>query len=434
MTDKKKIAFYGILSSGHLNLCSAVASTLLNLYPSEIDVYFFVDQNWAEKLSKVDSRFKFETFEYKNEDEKNFFAKFISQLEPLLSLSNLEKVKMIFNMSLDNIDSFIEKDKDVSKLIKKLKPDFILCDFLSHMPSVVGSKIPYSFIISAHPSVLDIEGFPYFGLDCGIDEKERIKAERLELTEVFEATKKCYEKVYKDQNLKYDKDIPIYCPRSDNLSIYSYPKELDYFDDGIREKYKLLQVDAPIVPSRIPPSFELPEEFSKLPGKIIYVSLGSLFSLYHTKLQKLIDVLATLPYKYIVSKGPAGEKINFPDNRFIGENFVNQLAVLQVVDMMIAHGGNNTFTECFYFGVPSIIFPVMADQVNNAKRIEETGFGFQMNLLSYTDEELKDKIEKVLNNDTLIEKTKKVGQRIRKENSLEVSVKKFYETFTQKFN
>uniref|UniRef100_A0AAN0N794 UDP-glycosyltransferase n=1 Tax=Polyphagotarsonemus latus TaxID=1204166 RepID=A0AAN0N794_9ACAR len=433
MSVKKKIAFYGILSSGHLNLCSAVASTLLNLYSSEIDVYFFVDQNWAEKLSKVDSRFKFETFEYKNEEQKNYVAKFIEMMEPTLALPNIEKLKAFLNLTIakDNGEKTI--DDEIFLLIKKLKPDYLLCDRLSHMASVVASKIPYSFIISCNPLLLDIEGFPYFGLDCGIDEKERIKSEREKLNEVFEKAKKNHFENYEKKNISFNKDIPVHSPRSDNLSIYSYPKELDYFDDGIREKYKLLQVDAPIVPSRIPPPFELPEEFSKLPGKIIYVSLGSLFSLYHTKLQKLIDVLATLPYKYIVSKGPAGEKINFPDNRFIGENFVNQLAVLQVVDMMIAHGGNNTFTECFYFGVPSIIFPVMCDQVNNAKRIEETGFGFQLNLMSYTQKELKEKIEKVLTDDALIQKTKKVGERIRKENSLEASVKKFYEIFKKSF-
>ena len=58
-----------------------------------------------------------------------------------------------------------------------------------------------------------------------------------------------------------------------------------------------------------------------------------------------------------------GHDLKFPSNKFIGENYVDQLAVLQVVDGMIAHGGNNTFCETMYFGVPSIIMPIIADQV-----------------------------------------------------------------------
>ena len=57
--------------------------------------------------------------------------------------------------------------------------------------------------------------------------------------------------------------------------------------------------------------------------------------------------------------------------------------VLQVVDAMIAHGGNNTLGECFYFGVPLIVAPVVGDQIANAKRIEETGFGFAIDIINF---------------------------------------------------
>ena len=63
------------------------------------------------------------------------------------------------------------------------------------------------------------------------------------------------------------------------------------------------QIDTPIYPERIPKPFELPDEFAKLPGKIIYVSLGSLFSTYVGKIQKIVNALDKLPHKFIVSKG-----------------------------------------------------------------------------------------------------------------------------------
>uniref|UniRef100_A0AAN0LM54 UDP-glycosyltransferase n=1 Tax=Polyphagotarsonemus latus TaxID=1204166 RepID=A0AAN0LM54_9ACAR len=428
MSEKKKIAFYAFLSSGHINFCSAIASTLLNNYPDKIEVYFFTDSSWAEKIAKIDSRYKFEIYEYEKKEQKDFINNLVSRIEPLLLLPNIDKIKELFKSFKQNADYFYYIDEEVSKLIKKLKPDFLLCDMLSHLPAMAECKIPYSFIISTNPLVLDVEDLPLLGLEYGTDEKQKIKAARTELKEMRQNTIKNLEEIFTKRNVIYDYKYPLNVPRSDYLTFYTYPKELDYFDDEFRKEYKILQVDSPIVSSRLPKPFELPDQFAKLPGKIIYVSLGSLFSLYHVKLQKLIDALSELPYKYIVSKGPFGDKLKFPNDCFIGENFVDQLAVLQVVDMMIAHGGNNTFTECFYFGVPALIFPVMGDQINNAKRIEETGFGYQMDLMNYTVEELKDKIEKIFSDESLIKKIKKVGERIRKENSLEKAVKTFYES------
>ena len=91
----------------------------------------------------------------------------------------------------------------------------------------------------------------------------------------------------------------------------------------------------------VPEPFKLPESFSRLPGKTVYVSLGSLFSAYVEKLQRLVDTLNEIPnLKFVVSKGVFGEKLKLPDNgRFCGDNWLPQLAVLQSVDAAIVHGG-----------------------------------------------------------------------------------------------
>lgn len=49
-------------------------------------------------------------------------------------------------------------------------------------------------------------------------------------------------------------------------------------------------------------------------------------------------------------------------------------------------------------------------------RVEETGFGFQLDLLTYTEEELISAVEKALNNEESRKKVKKAGQRIQQEN------------------
>uniref|UniRef100_A0AAN0LVW8 UDP-glycosyltransferase n=1 Tax=Polyphagotarsonemus latus TaxID=1204166 RepID=A0AAN0LVW8_9ACAR len=429
--EKKKLVFYSILSSGHLNVCSAVGTALLNKFADDVEVYFIAEKVWAEKLKKIDQRFKIGLIDLSSEEDR--IIDVVKDTEKSLNLSHIDSIKFLFEkFFMSDVERLFETDKKSGEQIKKIKPDFILCDQILQLPAMLEHNIPYGFIISTNIAGLKIDGFPYIGSDAGIDEKEKIRKFKEDFLCVETKLIKFLNDLFEKRNVKFNKNLPINLPRSDILSIYNYPKELDYFDDELRKTYKLWQIDSPIVPSRIPAPYQLSEEFVKLPGKIIYVSLGSLFSCFDSKIQKLLDTLAELPYKYIVSKGPNGDKIKFPNDRFIGENFVDQLAVLQVADMMIAHGGNNTFTECFYFGVPAVILPVAADQINNAKRIEETGFGYQLSLMNYTQKDLKEKIEAVLNDESLKEKYKIISERIKKENKLDIVVSKLMDYMINK--
>lgn len=68
---------------------------------------------------------------------------------------------------------------------------------------------------------------------------------------------------------------------------------------------------------------------------------------------KMLRILAKIPHRFIVSKGMIGHEYNdlMADN-MAGENYLNQNAVLRSVQIIISHGGNNTLTESFNFGVP----------------------------------------------------------------------------------
>ena len=63
---------------------------------------------------------------------------------------------------------------------------------------------------------------------------------------------------------------------------------------------------------------------------------------------------------------------------------------------VIHHGGNNSFTECLYFGKPAIIMPYVWDGHDNATRVQETGHGFKLDRYNWTEEELQQKIMTML--------------------------------------
>ena len=58
-----------------------------------------------------------------------------------------------------------------------------------------------------------------------------------------------------------------------------------------------------MISQRITAPFKLPKSFDELEGPIIYVSLGSLFSAYYEKIQRMCNILNKFPAKFIVSKG-----------------------------------------------------------------------------------------------------------------------------------
>ena len=127
-------------------------------------------------------------------------------------------------------------------------------------------------------------------------------------------------------------------------------------------------------------------------------------------MKKLINYLADLPHRFIVAKGMHGDQYDLPDNCW-GENFVPQTAVLKVVDLAIIHGGNNSLCESFYFGKPMIVMPVFADQLDNAQRVHEKGFGIRLNPFTCSKQQLFDAIEKLINDQELNEKIKSISKR-----------------------
>lgn len=241
------------------------------------------------------------------------------------------------------------------------------------------------------------------GCDARVDEKEKIQQFDDRLAEVRVKTREVMGQLYEKRQAKLP-SVPIEQPISERFNIFVYPQELgkalpivlsenlpppvtsrppissdncnlstefssspDYYrkDEELKSRYQLWQVDSPLSESRVPKPFELPEEFAKQPGKIVYLSLGTVFSYYAHYVQKIVDALDRLPScKFIVSMGVNGDRVKLPSARFYGENFLNQLAVLQVADLMIGHGGCNSLNECFHFGVPQIIMPFTGDQAS----------------------------------------------------------------------
>jgi UDP:flavonoid glycosyltransferase YjiC (YdhE family) len=113
-----------------------------------------------------------------------------------------------------------------------------------------------------------------------------------------------------------------------------------------------------------------------------------------------------------VSKGPLADRITLHDNQ-TGEAFLPQPAILPSVDLVITHGGNNTVTEAFHHGKPMVVLPLFWDQVDNAQRVDETGFGKRLSTYGFRDRELTGSINKLLGDKALAERLAAMSQRVK---------------------
>ena len=214
---------------------------------------------------------------------------------------------------------------------------------------------------------------------------------------------------------------PNQCQRiypSPYLNIYHYPLEIDYTDLRPNPPNWLRMDTFMIKPNQ---EFVIPDKLKKLPGKLIYFSLGSVNSKNVDLMKKLVNYLSSSPHRFIVSKGMFGEEYDLPDNCW-GDNVIPQTEVLKVVDLAIIHGGNNSLCEAFYFGKPMIIMPLFGDQNDNAQRVKDKGFGLRLNPFCCTKEELLGAIEQLVNDENLKKRMKLIAERCERESKTNKAV------------
>ena len=202
---------------------------------------------------------------------------------------------------------------------------------------------------------------------------------------------------------------PDFMLESPYLDLYLYPAEADY------ERSRPLgptwhRLDSCVRAADV--TWSLPEGLAGRPGSLIYLSLGSLGSADVDLMQRLVDVLGRTDHRFIVSKGPLAEQIQLHDN-MTGEGFLPQPAILPQVDLVITHGGNNTVTEAFHHGKPMIVLPLFWDQVDNAQRVDETGFGVRLPTYDFTDAELTGAIDQLLADRVLAGRMAALSTRLR---------------------
>ncbi|CCE74255.1 glycosyltransferase [Clavibacter nebraskensis] len=110
----------------------------------------------------------------------------------------------------------------------------------------------------------------------------------------------------------------------------------------------------------------------------VYATLGTIFNRASGDLlPRIITALASLPVRALVTTGPDIDPAGFgvPGANVRLEPYVPQNGMLEVVDLVVSHGGSGTMTQSLAHGVPLLVLPLGADQLPNGERVRDLGAG-----------------------------------------------------------
>jgi MGT family glycosyltransferase len=325
-----------------------------------------------------------------------FWIDFIRDTAPVFRKSTLEQISEFIQPTWQAlIDGAKYVNPRLIEIIGELAPDAIVEDNVVSFPAVMAGGRPWVRIVSCNPAELKDPLVPPFSSGYPAADPRRWAAFLAEYHRAHADTWADFDAFCRDHGaggLPTSSLGPDFMHESPYLNLYSYPAEADY-----RRSEPLAptwhQLDSTI--RATDGSWSLPDHLANRPGALIYLSLGSLGSADVELMQRLVDILGRTEHRVIVSKGPLADQIRLPDN-MTGEPFLPQPAVLPQVDLVITHGGNNTVVESFHNGKPMIVLPLFWDQVDNAQRVDETGFGRRLSTYGFADEELTGAIHALL--------------------------------------
>ncbi len=401
MTDARTIVFFPESAFGPTNNCVGIGNVLRE---RGYRVVFIVGESFAGTLAAKgfeERLMRLNPPPAEPEVPGQFWIDFIRDTASVFRKPTIQQLSAFIAPTWQAlIDGAKYVNPRLTDIFDEIAPDVIVEDNVVAFPAIAASGRPWVRIVSCNPMEMKDPLIAPFSSGYGAGDRRDWSAfldevRRTHADMYFEFEAFCRE--HGETGLTYGHLGPNFIAESPFLNLYSYPGEADY------ERATPLgptwhRLDSTVRAADT--TWDLPEHIRERDGALIYLSLGSLGSADVGLMQQLVDLLATTEHRVVVSKGPLADQITLHDNQ-VGEAFLPQPAILPQVDLVITHGGNNTVTEAFHHGKPMIVLPLFWDQVDNAQRVEETGFGRRLATYGFRDQELTDAIDELLADEPL---------------------------------
>lgn len=291
----------------------------------------------------------------------------------------------------------------------EIRPNVIVSDNVVGFAAVPLSGVPWVRMVSANPLEMDAPDLPpaFSGLPTS-DSSDwaafRAEYRRLHdpmIAQLSEFNVSVGAEPLPEGHFQYNSPFS---------NLYLFPDALDYpRETALGETWHRLDSTVRVGEKAFDVQSVLPGD-----GKVIYLSMGSLGCNDLGLMQRLIDALDKTPHRVIVSMGPLKDQMKLGERMWGGE-FLPQPSILPQCDLLLTHGGNNTVSEGFYFGLPTIIFPLFWDQYDNAQRVDELNFGRRLDTYGATDEQIVEAVESLLADDEMKSRLASISQQLQRQ-------------------
>jgi UDP:flavonoid glycosyltransferase YjiC (YdhE family) len=337
-----------------------------------------------------------------------FWVDFIAETAPIFRKPTLEQIDEFIRPTWQALaDGIAYGDDRAYEILQEVEADAVVEDCVSSWPAVQRHGRPWVRVVSCNPLELPDSDLPPAFSGYAAGDRACWDEYRAVYEEAVRPTWAAFAELHAERGSPPLAELEFQHV-SPQANVYIYPAEVDYQRSVPLEGWH--RVDTSVRATDAP--FELPAELAGREGALLYLSLGSLGSADIGLMQRLLDVLGGSEHRILVSLGPRAGELRLPDNA-AGSSFVPQVSLMSEVDLVLNHGGNNTFCECVHFGKPMIVLPLFWDQYDNAQRAQEIGIGARLDPYRFEDEELLGAIDRLLGDEQLRSRLEKASARIR---------------------
>jgi MGT family glycosyltransferase len=314
-----------------------------------------------------------------------------------------------YKSAYDQIDNYVKDcwaaivesaryaQRDLPGVLGMIRPDVICIDNVILFPAIKQYGVPWVRIVSCSENEIEDPAIPPHLSGCAAADHAGHARFRARFNEAIGPLHESFNAfLVAEGEQPYPLGQFFECSPFLNLLLYPEsvrfnrsrplpPEQFQYLEGCVRQ-------DKP---------YTVPQFAAHEKAPLIYLSFGSLGAGDVPLLKRLINALGRLPYRALVNVGGYRDQYtDLPPNVVI-DSWFPQPSVIPQVDVVIHHGGNNSFTECLLFGKPAIIMPFAWDGHDNAMRVQETGHGFRMTRADWTEAELAARVDECLHDRAL---------------------------------